>query len=80
MTFTGNAVKMFSTFVAQGTSTTTAFRLRDTTASANRLLSVVTWSAGVPSIAMTTGTYIGKERCSTGVWRLHFQTTSATAF
>lgn len=75
----GNAVKAVSFFVAQGSATSSSFRWRDTTAVANRLLGNITWSSGVPQIAMTTGTYIGQIACANNVYRLLFQTTSATA-
>ena len=85
--FTGNAVKALSLFVGQGTSTSTAIRLRDTTAGTNRLLGVVTWNSnGTPAVAMTTGSYLGTERLAgdrtntpTPVFRLLFQATSVTA-
>lgn len=79
VSFTGNAVKAVSLFMAAGTSTSTAIRLRDTTASANRLLAVITWSGGVPSVAMTTGTDVETIACYGGVYRFLFQTTSVTA-
>lgn len=79
ITFTGNAVKAVSVFIKQGTSTTSVVRLRDTSAGANRLLATITWSAGVPSIAMTTGTNLGMLACANGVYRLQFQSTSVTA-
>jgi hypothetical protein len=79
VTFTTNAVKAVSVFVAKGTSTSSAIRLRDTSAAANRLLAVVTWSGTVPSVAMTTGTLVGSVPCANGVYRLLFQTTSVTA-
>lgn len=77
--FTGNGAKAISCFVKQGSSTTTAIRLRDTTAGANRLLAVVTWSGGVPAIAMTTGTSLSTIPCANGVYRLMFQSSSVTA-
>ena len=79
VTFTGNAAKSVSLFVKIGTATTSAVRLRDTSASADRLLGVVTWSGTVPSVAMTTGTYVGSQACYDGVYRLLFVTTSVTA-
>jgi hypothetical protein len=78
VTFTGSAVKAISVFVAPGTSTSSVLRLRDTTASADRLLARIQWSAGIPSITMTTGTFITAVRCYGGVYRLCFQTTSVT--
>ena len=82
VTFTGNAAKAVSCYLAAGTSTSTVVRLRDTTAGADRLLAVITWSAGVPIVAMTTGTNLGGsngELLSDGVYRFRFQTTTATA-
>lgn len=77
--FTGNAVKAVSLYLAAGTSTSTIVRLRDTTASANRLLATIAWSAGVPTVTMTTGTNIGTIAMANGGYRFQFQTTSATA-
>lgn len=79
VTFTGNAAKAVSVFVAQGTSTSSVIRLRDTTAGADRLLARLQWSGGAPSVTMSTGTYIGATPCYGGVYRLQFQTTSVTA-
>jgi hypothetical protein len=79
VTFTGDAVKAVSIHVAQGTSTSSVIRLRDVTAGTNKMLAVLTWSSGVPSVAMTTGTYLGKVALANGVYRLLFQTTSVTA-
>lgn len=77
--FTGNAVKAISVFMAEGTSAGTVIRLNDGTAGVDRLLARVSWSAGAPSVVMTTGTYIGAVPCYGGVYRLLFQTTSVTA-
>lgn len=77
--FTANAVKAIGIRVAQGTSTSSVIRLRDTTAGANRLLMAITWSAGVPAVAATTGSYLGKTRMFDGTWALFFQATSVTA-
>lgn len=77
--FTGNAVKTVSLVLAAGTSTSTVLRLRDTTASANRLLATIAWSAGVPTVTMTTGTNIGTIAMANGGYRFQFQTTSVTA-
>lgn len=79
ITFTGNAVKTVSLILAAGTSTSTVVRLRDTTASANRLLATITWSGGVPTVTMTTGTNIGTIALANGAYRFQFQTTSVTA-
>lgn len=78
VTFTTDAVKGVGIFLAAGTSTSTVIRLRDTTASANRLLARVTWSGGVPTVAMTTGSSVGTIACFGGVYWFLFQTTSVT--
>lgn len=74
----GNGVKGVSCFVAPGTSTSSVIRVRDTTAGADRLLQRIQWTAGVPNVTATTGTYLGAVRCADGVYRLLFQTTSWT--
>jgi len=79
VTFTGNAVKAVSLFVAQNTSTTSVIRLRDTTAGADRLLGVLTWAGGLPVLTMATGTFLGYDAFANGYFRLHFVTTSVTA-
>lgn len=79
LVFTGNAVKAISLFVNQGSSTSSTFRLRDNTAAVNRLLAVLTWSGGLPVVAMTTGTNLGYDDIGSGVYRLKFATTSVTA-
>lgn len=79
ITFTGDAVKAISTHVAQGTATNSVFQIRDTTAAANRLNAEITWSGGVPSIAMTTGTHEGTDALGNGVFRLRFQSLAVTA-
>lgn len=79
VTFTANAVKAVAVYMAQGTSTSSVVRLRDTSAAANRLLATITWSGGVPSVAMTTGTLIGVENGGGGVFRVLLQTSSVTA-
>lgn len=74
---TTGAVKALSIRVKQGTSTSTAIRVRDTTAGADRLLAVVTWSGGLPSVAMTTGTFTSYASIGGG-FRLSFLTTAMT--
>lgn len=81
-TFTGNAVKSVSVWVKQGTvlaASGSDVQVTDTTATTDRLLGTITWTNGTPSVAMTTGTFIGQERFTNGWWRLKFQTTSVTA-
>jgi hypothetical protein len=78
--FTGNAVKTIQVHLAAATSGSVAIRLRDVTGAANRLLAVITWSGGVPSVAMTTGFQIGTPLAlAGGVYLIEFQTTSVTA-
>jgi hypothetical protein len=81
VTFTGNDVKILSCLVSKGSSTSSVIRLRDTSAPANRLLAVVTWSGTVPSIVMTTGTNLSSTLVDsvTNTYRLVFATTSVTA-
>jgi hypothetical protein len=80
----GNTVKAVSLTMAKGltpNSTGSVIRFRQTTGTpADRLLATVTWNAdGSPSVAMTTGTYLGSVKLALGAYRLLFQTTSATA-
>jgi hypothetical protein len=71
VTFTGNADKSVSFLVAPDTSTSTAVRLRDTTAGADRLLGVVTWSSGTPTFTPTTGTQErAPKQLANGCWRI----------
>lgn len=86
ITFTGDAVKAGSILFAQGTSTSTVIRQRDTTGAADRLLCAITWTNGVPVVTMTTGTALtgktgqsGWEPLANGVFRLLVQGTSTTA-
>lgn len=78
VTFTASAVKAVSLFLKAGTSTSTVIRLRDTTASANRLLAVITWASGVPTVTMTTGTDCGTVACYDGTYRFLFRATTVT--
>jgi hypothetical protein len=89
ITFTGNAIKAVSCLVRQGSSASSVIRLRDTTASADRLLATITWSGTTPVVTMTTGTNLlalaslPAERLAdssgNAVWRLYFATTAVTA-
>ena len=81
VTFTGNAVKAISIFFKEGTSSSSVIQLLDTSAPATRLLAAITWSGGVPTVTMTTGTLIqtvGPFGAS-GVYRAEMLTTSVTA-
>lgn len=83
ITFTGDAVKCVSMFIRRGTSASSVIRLRDTTAGADRLFGVVTWSLGAPVFAMTTGTAFTRQVCNTTggvrVFRIYFLTSAVTA-
>lgn len=79
ITFTGAAVKVFTIWLAAGTSTSTVVRLRDTTAGANRLLATIAWASGVPTVTMTTGTDLGVIPGPDGAYLFQLQTTSVTA-
>lgn len=77
--FTGDGVKAVSIFIKQGTASSSLLRLQDDTAAANRLLAQIGWSAGVPSVTMGTGTYIGYETWADGVFRVLFATAGVIA-
>lgn len=82
ITFTGDAVKAVSVHMRAGTSPSASgnmVRLRDNTAAADRLLATITWSGGVPSVVMSTGTHLGTVLLAGGVYRFLFQSTSVTA-
>lgn len=83
VTFTGDGQKAISVHVKEGLSPNangSEIVLRDTTALANRLQALVTWTDGVPSVAMTTGTELRPpEAMADGVYRLCFLTSSLTA-
>lgn len=79
VTFTGDAIKAVSLFVKASTSTSAVVRLRDTSASADRLLAAITWSGGLPVVTMTTGTSLGYQALAGSVFRILFYTTSVTA-
>lgn len=82
ITFTGNATKTIAVEFKKDTSISSVIRLRDTTAGADRLLAVITWSGTTPVITMTTGTNFlgsGAEQTYPGIWRAYFTTTSVTA-
>lgn len=79
ITYTADATKTVSIFIAQGTSASTIIRLRDTTAGADRLLAAITWSGGLPIITMTTGTSQGYTTFPGSIFRIQLLTTSVTA-
>lgn len=78
--FTGDGLKTMSWFVnGSGSTVSSVFRLRDNTAAANRLFATLTWSGGLPVLAMTAGIYLGYDVLAGGCFRLKFQTSSVTA-
>lgn len=79
VTYTADATKAFSLYFAQGTSTSTVFRIRDTTAAADRLLGAITWVNGFPTVTMTTGTLQGVDARGNGVFRLRVLSSAITA-
>lgn len=79
ITFTGDAVKALSIFFAQGTSTSSVYRLNDNTAGAERMRGVITWTNGIPTVTAAVGTLLGVDSLSNGVFRARLLTTSVTA-
>lgn len=77
--FTGDGEKAVSCYVAAGTSTTVDLKLRDYTASVDRLRATITWAAGVPSVSMLAGTHLYTEPVGGGVYRLWFRSASVIA-
>ena len=73
MTDSAQTYKGLSVFIAEGTSTESIIRWRDTTAGADRVLASVTWSGGLPVITMTTGNSYDYETLSDGTFRLLLQ-------
>lgn len=68
--FTGSGNKSFSVFLKAGTATVTRLVLRDTTVSTNRGGVNITWTAGVPSAAVTEGTLGGIDAYPNGWYRI----------
>lgn len=82
--FTGDAVKAISVYWKAGPDPTPGgdeVILHDTSAVADRLHATITQTGGVPSVAMTTGTFLGgdEDPLADGVYRLLFATTAVTA-
>lgn len=74
VTFAGNATKAFSVFLKQGTSDDSSIEVWDNTALVDRISIKVTWTAGVPSMAITAGagTLFPVENWGGGWYRLPF--------
>jgi hypothetical protein len=80
--FSGDGVKAISVFVRQAASSAPSgsnIFLYDATADAQRLNAVLTWPGGVPSLAMSVGTFLHAEEWVRGWWRLLFRSTAVTA-
>jgi hypothetical protein len=69
--FTGDGTKSVSVFLKAGTSGTTLYFLRDTTAGVTRGTATITWTAGVPSaVASAGGTIEAVENYGNGWYRI----------
>jgi hypothetical protein len=83
VTFTGNAVKSCVFVVREATMATSGVQrlyLFDSSAAAYRLqLDISAWVAGVPTVAATTGTFMGKRYVGNGYWAIYGESTSVTA-
>jgi len=79
VSFGSNAAKAISFLIAQGTSTSSVVRLRDTSVGADRLLCAITWSAGIPTITMTTGTLDVVDTLGNSCFRVKVLSTAVTA-
>ncbi|HEX7048659.1 MAG TPA: hypothetical protein VF188_00485, partial [Longimicrobiales bacterium] len=77
--FSGDGEKAFSCYVAQGTSALVGLKLRDTTASADRLNARISWAGGMPSVSVFTGTHLYTEPVGGGVYRLWFRSAPVLA-
>lgn len=82
VSLTGDGAKAVSIFLKVGVMQApqgSQVALEDTTAAINRLSAVVTWSAGVPVVAITTGQYLGYESWGSGWYRLLFTAVGVVA-
>lgn len=79
--FTGNAEKVVSTFVKEGTSDKGAFGLFDNTAATWRHRATITWTDGVPALATETGagTLFPVEKHRDGWYRVSISATGVLA-
>ena len=83
VTFVGTdaVAKTIAVRMKAGTSGSVVIRVRDTSAAADRLLAVIAWAAGVPTVAMTTGVDLdaaSPELFPDGDYRFRFQSTAVT--
>ena len=81
VTFTGNATKVASVFVKQGTSTRNTVEIYDATAATARHGVFVTWTNGVPALSTNegSGTLYDPERLQNGWWRIAFSAAGVLA-
>jgi hypothetical protein len=80
ISFTGDGDKTMSCFVKAGTAATSVVQIRDATVTANRGYFIITWTAGVPSVApLTTGTVLGVDAFGNGWYRLRLLATGVVA-
>lgn len=71
VSFTGDGEKSVSIFLKAGTSGTSLFQVRDTTAGVTRGSATITWTAGVPSaVAGSGGTVQGVDAFPNGFYRI----------
>jgi hypothetical protein len=71
VTTVGSTAYNFSIFIKQGTSASSRLLVRDATNGVNILqTTALTWSAGVPSIGSTTGTWATPVQLANGWWRV----------
>ena len=80
--FTADAEKCASVFLKAGTAANTHIGLRDNNVSAWRHLVVVTWTAGIPSVAIATGSgtiYPNEYHFASGMWRIAFSVAGVIA-
>lgn len=76
--FTGDGTKAVSVHVAQGTAAKSLVRINEP--GGDKLLGEIGWTAaGLPSVTMAVGTYVGYVALGAGVFRILFETTAVTA-
>jgi hypothetical protein len=81
VTYTANGEKCAAVFLQAGTAPTSAFRMWDNTASVTRHFVTVTWTAGVPTLATTSGagTLYPPVSLGNGWWRILISGTGIVA-
>lgn len=77
--FTGDGIKSGRLLIKQGSSTTSTVQLHDDTAVASRFMTVITWTAGVPSFVTSVGTVLASRLLSNGIYEVLIQTIAVTA-